>query len=188
MFIPGKIIKTFKTKKGREIIIRYPKWEDLDEFLRYINQLSKEDTFVTFSGEIISKEEEGRVLANWFLAMEMGNKVVLGCFDKEKLIGLANVDRDLSARTRKKHIGVLGISVEDNYRSQGIGFELAKTIIEEIKNKIKGIKMIVLDVFGPNKKAISLYKKLGFEVYGVLEKGLLYKGKYISDVEIVKYL
>jgi hypothetical protein len=47
-FIPGKVIKTFITKKDTEVTIRYPKWEDLDEMTRYINEISKEDTFVTF--------------------------------------------------------------------------------------------------------------------------------------------
>jgi len=51
MFIPGLIVKKFISKKGKEIIIRYPKWEDLEELTRYANKLSKEDTFVTFSGE-----------------------------------------------------------------------------------------------------------------------------------------
>ncbi len=93
MFKQGKIIKTFKTKKGKEIIIRYLKWEDLDELTRYINKISSEDTFITFSGEKISKEEEGKTLANWFLVMEKGDMVVLGCFFDERLVALANVDR-----------------------------------------------------------------------------------------------
>lgn len=49
MFTTGKIIKKFKTKKGKEIVIRYLKWEDLDELTRYVNDLSKEDTFVNLS-------------------------------------------------------------------------------------------------------------------------------------------
>jgi len=93
MFVPGHIVKKFISKKGKEMIIRYPKWEDLDEFTRYINKLSCEDTFVTFSGEEIKKEYEARALSEWFYQLEMGDKVVLGCFYKEKLLGLANIDR-----------------------------------------------------------------------------------------------
>ena len=43
------------------MVIRYPKWEDLEELTRYINKLSSEDTFVTFSGEEIKKEEEAKL-------------------------------------------------------------------------------------------------------------------------------
>ena len=55
MFMPGQIVKKFFSKKGKEMIIRYPKWEDLEEFTLYINKLSYEDTFITFSGEEIKK-------------------------------------------------------------------------------------------------------------------------------------
>ena len=59
MFMPGQIVKKFFSKKGKEMIIRYPKWEDLEEFTLYINKLSYEDTFITFSGEEIKKRRGG---------------------------------------------------------------------------------------------------------------------------------
>lgn len=187
MFKPGEIIKTFKTKKEKDIVVRYLKWEDLDELTRYINKLSAEDTFVTFSGEKITKEEEGKTLANWFLAIEKGDKVVLGCFYKEKLVGLSNIDRNVNNRKRCLHVGNFGISVEKEFREEGIGFELARTIIEEAKKKIKGLKIIILDVFVINEKAKKLYQKLGFKEYGRLSKGIFYKGKYIDEVKMVLY-
>lgn len=188
MFIPGKIVKTFTTKKGKEIVIRYPKWEDLEELTFYVNKLSKEDTFVIFSVEKITKEEEGKTLASWFLAMEKGDKVVLGCFYQEKLVCLANVDRNLDSRKRGRHIGGLGISVEKEFRGEGIGFELAKTIIAEAKKKIAGLKMIILDVFEPNKIGQNLYKKLGFKEYGRLSQGVFYEEEYADEIKMVYYL
>jgi len=74
MFILGQIVKKFVSKKGKEVVIRYPKWEDLEEFTRYINKLSKEDTFITFSGEEIKKEDEAKVLSEWFYQLEMEDK------------------------------------------------------------------------------------------------------------------
>ncbi len=32
VFIPGELVKTFTTKKGKEIVIRYPKWEGVRLF------------------------------------------------------------------------------------------------------------------------------------------------------------
>ncbi len=188
MFHSGEIVKTFITKSGKKIVIRYPKWDDLEELTFYINKLSREDTFINFSGEKITKEEEVRTLANWFLAMERRDKVVLGCFYQEKLIGLANVDRQVDSRKRQRHIGGFGISVDKKFRGEGIGFQLAKTIIEEAKKKIAGLKMIVMDVFEPNKIAQSLYKKLGFKEYGRLPEGVLYKGRYVDEVKMVLML
>ena len=153
----------------------------------YINKLSKEDTFILFSGEKITKEEEGRTLSNWFLAMEKGDKVVLVCFYKEKLVGIANIDRNKDERKRGRHIGSFGVSLAKECRGEGIGFELVKTVMEEAKNKIVGLKMIILDVFGPNKISQNLYKKFGFKEHGRLPEGIFYKGKYVDEVKMVYY-
>ena len=184
MLIPGQIIKKFISKKGKEMIIRYPKWEDLDEFTRYINKISKEDTFITFSGEDIKKEEEAKTLSEWFYQIEMEDKVVLGCFCGKRLVAIANIDRDRSTRKRSLHVGIFGISVEKGFRGEGVGYELGKTIIEEARKKIFGLKMVILDVFSINIKAQSLYKKLGFQKAGCLPKSILYRGQYIDDIKM----
>jgi len=184
MFIPGQIVKKFVSKKGKEVAIRYPKWEDLEELTRYINKLSCEDTFVTFSGEEVKKEDEAKVLSEWFYQLEMGDKVVLGCFYKEKLVGLANIDRDKSARKRSLHVGILGISVEKEFRGEGVGYELGKVIIEEARKKIGGLKILTLDVFSINNNAQNLYQKLGFKTVGHLPKTILYRGQYIDQIKM----
>ncbi len=162
---------------------------ELDCLTFYINKLSKEDTFTLFSVERITKEEEGKNLAKWFLAMEKGDKVILGCFYKEKLVGLANVDRNIDGRKRGRHIhiGSFGVSIAKEFRGEKIGFELVKTVIEEAKKKITGLKMIILDVFAVNKIALNLYKKFGFKEYGRLPEGIFYKGKYIDELKMVYY-
>jgi len=184
MFALGQIVKKFFSKKGKEMVIRYPKWEDLEELTRYINKLSCEDTFVTFSGEEIKKEEEAKVLSEWFYGMEIGDKVVLGCFYNDKLVGLANVDREKSNRKRSLHVGTFGISVEKEFRGEGVGYELGKTIIEEAKKRIAGLKMIILDVYSLNTTAQNLYKKLGFKDAGCLSKTILYRGQYIDEIKM----
>ena len=65
-FIPGKIIKTFISKKGIQITLRYPVWEDLQQMTDYINTLSQEDTYIIFSGEKVSLEHEAVYLAGLF--------------------------------------------------------------------------------------------------------------------------
>jgi hypothetical protein len=35
----GQIIHTFTAKDGREVILRTPKWEDIDDLLELINSL-----------------------------------------------------------------------------------------------------------------------------------------------------
>ena len=62
----GKIVYKGKSKKGNEIIIRYPEKSDLNELWRYINKLSKEKTFVRFQGEEITLKEEEKFVKDTY--------------------------------------------------------------------------------------------------------------------------
>lgn len=180
-FIPGKAVKVFKSKKGEEIIIRYPKWEDLETMTTYINKLSKEDTFILFSGEEITKREEAEFLGLSFKDMEMGDKIMLGAYKNDRLIGLSHVERNTKQKKRSLHTAIFGISVAKDYRSFGIGYELATAIINEAINKIPGLRIITLTVFGPNHIAQGLYKKLGFAEGGHLKGVRFYRNQYIDE-------
>jgi hypothetical protein len=50
-FIPGKRVKTFTTKKGKQAVIHYPQWEDLDLLLEYINTLLQKE--ISWSSEYV---------------------------------------------------------------------------------------------------------------------------------------
>ncbi len=187
-FIPGKIIKKFVSKKGEEIVIRYPQWEDLDEFVKYVNKLSHEDTFVLLSGETITKEQETDWLSKAFKNMELKNKIILVACQKNRIIGITNVDRNTADRKRSLHIANLGISIDKDHRSQGVGYQLITTIIEETKLYLNDIKMICLEAFAINQKAINLYKKVGFVIAGEIPEYILYKNQYVGRIIMYKQL
>lgn len=184
-FIPGKEVSRFSSKSNDEIIIRYPKWEDLDELVRYINKLSREDTYITFSGETISKEEEMEYLIATYRALEKMDSVVLYAFKGDILIASSDIHRVFSHRRRGHHIGTFGITVEQEYREQGIGFEIAKQVIQEAKHKIRGLELVTLDVYSENERAIKMYEKLGFSKYGELPDGLKYKDRLVGEVKMM---
>lgn len=183
-FIPGKIVKTFTTKKGTEITIRYPKWEDLDEMTRYINEISKENTFLLFSGEEITKEGEADFLGLMLKGIEFRNKVFLGCFVNETLIGVCSVERLEHMRERCKHIATFGLSLASPFRGEGIGYEFAYMTVEEAKKNISGMKLITLEVFGNNEIAQNLYRKLGFIECGRIPKAILHRGDYVDEIKM----
>lgn len=181
-FIPGQIIKTGITKKGRTITFTYPKWEDLEEMTDFINVLSKENTFIGFSGEINSKQDEGKYLASLFSQIEFGDAVVVHAYIDGKLAGRSDVFRNLAMKERAKHVGTLGLMLRKEFRGEGLGEALIKTTIEEAKIHISGLRIVKLTVFGNNNIAQSLYKKVGFIECGRIPSGLLYKGKYENDI------
>jgi len=53
----GKIVSSFYTKGGRKVVLRTPKWEDLDDLLELINSLVDEKANISRT-EKVSREEE----------------------------------------------------------------------------------------------------------------------------------
>lgn len=184
-FHPGEIIYQGRSKRGKKIVIRYPRWEDIDELTAYINKLSAEDTFILFSGEKIKKEEECKALAKWFVDMELQDAVWLLVESNKKIIGIANVNRNKDNRKRSLHVGLLGISIKKEFRGEGIGKILLQTIINEAKNKLPNLKLIFLEVFEKNYLALNLYQKLGFEKCGQVPDFILYHNQYIDAIYMV---
>lgn len=70
---------------------------------------------------------------------------------------------------RCSHVAYVGtLAVAPGYQGQGIAKKLISMIIDELKQE--GIKRIELIVESDNPKAISFYKKFGFEIEGTLKK------------------
>ena len=50
------------------------------------------------------------------------------------------------------------------------------------------VNLVLLAVDNKNKKAISIYKKLGFKKYGVLKRASKIQGKYVDNLLMEKQI
>ena len=75
---------------------------------------------------------------------------------------------------KEEEAKIMSVAVKKEFRRKGIGKMLLKEVIK--RAKIRGVKRMTLEVRVSNKAAQELYKKLGFEVAGILES-------YYSDGE-----
>lgn len=41
---PGKVYQELTLKDGRNVVLRAPRWDDLDDFVAFINELVEEGT------------------------------------------------------------------------------------------------------------------------------------------------
>lgn len=181
--VPGRVIFTGKTKKGFDILVRYPKPEDLQRMRDYINTLSSEKTFILFQGEQVTLDEEKEYLESQLKKIEENKSVNLLTFNEEKLIAIS----DLGMRNKaERHIGYFGISVAKEFRGKGIGGLLMGLVIKEAEKNIKGLKIIELSVFGDNTIAQSMYKKFGFQEFGTLPRGILHAGIPVDHIYMYK--
>ena len=72
---PGEILKCFTAKDRREVILRTPRWEDLDNLLDYINSLAEEDLYVLPERRKMTREEEADWSGRRLAEMEKGRVI-----------------------------------------------------------------------------------------------------------------
>jgi RimJ/RimL family protein N-acetyltransferase len=183
-FIPGEVVKVFTDKQGEEVILRHPEWTDLDDLLEYINELSKEQTFINFCGEEITRDQEIEFLKGVLEKSEKQQAVYLVAEAKGRIIGTSAVEQNLTDINRGKHVGKFGVSLKKDYRRRGIGKALSQTAIIEAKERIPGLRLIILDVFEPNQIGQDLYRKLGFVQSGRLPGGVWHIDKYVDKIQM----
>ncbi|MCL5019447.1 MAG: GNAT family N-acetyltransferase [Patescibacteria group bacterium] len=165
-----KIVYQGKTKTGKEIIIRYPEIDDVVEMTRYINELSKEKTFITFQGEEITEESEKEYLKGYLKKISEKTAIKLLTIYNYKIIGISDIH--LGERT-VKHIGIFGITVAREFRNEGVGKLLMEKVFEEAVREMPTLKIVSLEVFAKNSIARRIYQGFGFTEYGLLPNGIM---------------
>lgn len=178
-----QVVFTGKTDKDAEVFIRYPKIEDTQAMLDYINNLSNEKTFILFQGEQMTLEEEQAYVERQLKNIDDKKTVMLLVFNMEKLVGIAQVEQKDKA---EKHLGNFGISVAKEFRGKGIGKLLMQLVIQEAEKNLSGMQIMTLSVFGDNEVAQDLYKKFGFQEYGKLPGGIIHNGRLVDHIYMYK--
>ncbi|KQW85111.1 GNAT family N-acetyltransferase [Ensifer sp. NM-2] len=112
----------------------------------------------------------------WMEGLSEDNTVIVAERDG-RIVGMAGLHRN---KGRRHHSAVLGISVDDNHRGEGIGKTLLTSLIDAADNWL-GISRIELTVFTDNEAAIALYHKTGFEPEGTHRAYALRNG-VLADV------
>jgi RimJ/RimL family protein N-acetyltransferase len=176
----ANIIKTFIAKNDRRVLLRTVVMDDLDDLLELINSLVEEkaDIFVTkrFTGE-----EE----AEWL------SRVLLQVEKNEVFFLVAEVDGNIVASSDvqirgedEKEGGLIGIIIRNDYRNLGIGTEIMKTMVE--KSSSLGLKVLIVNVFATNNRAIHLYEKIGFVPTKIIPRKHFRQNRFIDEIIMKK--
>jgi RimJ/RimL family protein N-acetyltransferase len=167
-----------RSRQGKNIVIRSLQQDDAEAFCRYMNALSEERTFVRFQGEQFTLEEETAYITGQLQRMGQNQTIHLVALCEGTVVGVAEVNgKDLV----EKHVGVLGISVAQPYRGEGIGALLLETVLEAAA-QLPHLRLIMLEVFSNNTLAVAMYQKFGFVEYGRLPEGILHNQAYVDTV------
>lgn len=178
------MLKKIKTKKGKEVNIRYLCEDDTKDLLELYNSLVDEKAY-TIATKRLTLKEERIFVKDSLKKIENGEAIFLVAEYANHVFGIVSIEKEDSAIL--EHRGILGIMLSSNMRGQGVGTKLIECVIKEAKKFLR-LKIITLRVFEENVPAINLYKKLKFDQVGRIEKGLKHFGKYKDEVIMVKYV
>lgn len=111
---------------------------------------------------------------------------VMGAFDAQELIAICSLQRYDTEKT-KHRARIMQVYVTPEYQRQNIATQIIKATIGEAL-KIQNLEQIELGVITTNSNAESIYKKLGFEEYGIQKGYLKINNTYYDHKMMVLFL
>ena len=162
-----------------EILIREARVEDAEIILAYSRKLlSEEGHNAPFAqGEFSRTIQQQAEIQKNFETEE--NSLQLLAFMDDTMIGEINCIG--FKRIPLRHVTVLSMSVDSQFRGRGIGAILMEAMISWVEEN-NLIKRVELYTFANNIPAHGLYKKFGFEQEGVRRKFVNIDGQFIDDI------
>ncbi len=172
-------------KDGQRLIVRIPDESDAQGLIDQTQTVDRETKFLSREANEFNftLEEEREFIRNtlndkksWFLIAELGGKIIAS-----SSVGL------IRNQKRYLHRAIIGIAVCKANWNMGIGKILMQECIVWCKEQ--GIEQLELNVISQNDRAVSLYKSLGFEIYGTKKHAFKYiDGTYADEYAMILFI
>jgi RimJ/RimL family protein N-acetyltransferase len=156
---------------------------DAEEFAQLVLDVENSTDFMLYHpGERKINIENQRKMIQAF--EEEDSSAIFVCEKKGQMVGYL-IARGGSA-IKNKHSVYLVVGIIEQYRGQGIGTEMFKTLHHwALEQKLHRLELTAI---AHNHPAIALYKKMGFEVEGIKKHSLKIHGQYVDEVYMGKLL
>lgn len=161
-----KYYKCVQLKNGAECVLRNPNADNAQMILQHMIQTSGEtENMARYPDEItMTTEQEKEHLSK---IESSPDAIMISAVMDGKIVANAGLN-PINPHCKSKHRAGIGISIKKDYWGMGIGSAVLSAIIESAVHA--GYEQIELDVVASNNRAVELYKKFGFQLYGTLEK------------------
>lgn len=144
--------------------------EDKERVILFYQQAAKETDYLSFDeDEYIFQSSTHMLIATY----------------EDKIIGICTIS--CPYKRKSKHVGALGIAILKEYWNNGIAKLMIHNMISTCRQS-REITKISLLVRTDNKKAVSLYKSIGFSVEGELEKDTFIAGLYYNTYSMAMFI
>jgi RimJ/RimL family protein N-acetyltransferase len=174
-----------KDKTGQTIVLRNAEESDAEDLIKYLRITTGETPFLIREPDEVklTLEDEKRFIHR---CIEAERDLMLIATINGKHVGNCSL-MSIGSYKRYAHRCEVAIALYQEYCGRGIGKIMMKTILDIARNL--GYEQAELEVVAGNERAISLYKNLGFEKYGVFPNNMKYaNGQYADSYWMMKKL
>ena len=149
---------------------------DAENILKYCKAVGAESDNLTFGAEgvPITLEKEQAYLES---ILQSDKQLYLVAVNNNEIVGTAVFSA--FSKARLSHRAEISISVRKSMWGKHIGTRFMEQIIDFAKHTA-GTEIISLEVRSDNKRAISLYKRFGFEKIGTFNGFMKIHGDYVN--------
>ena len=172
--------KVIKIATKDTVVLRHLKKSDIEGVWKNFNDVLEEGLFLPVFTPVKSEIEKN----SWYDSISRDHEICIvaeipDLKTPHNIIGqceISNLEWEAST-----HVGNLGIIVSKKYRDFGIGRHLIDMAIRESK-KLNNKEKIILSCFSDNKRALYLYKKLGFKTIGIRKNQFYMDSLYFDEI------
>ncbi|WP_294430367.1 GNAT family N-acetyltransferase [uncultured Treponema sp.] len=166
-------------KNGKDAYLRNGEASDGKAVFDVFNLTHEETDFLlSYSDEnSYNAEQEAAFLDE---KAKSDNEIEIVALVDGKIVGTAGFER-VGTKYKVRHRAEFGISIAKDYWGLGLGRALTSACIQCAREA--GFAQLELDVVADNKRAISMYKSLGFTEFGRNPKG--FNSRFCGFQELV---
>ncbi|SNX55073.1 GNAT family N-acetyltransferase [Thermoanaerobacterium sp. RBIITD] len=166
-----------KVEKKPTLAIREANIKDAKGIVKLIDSVGKEKLYMVTENYTLTEEEERQLIRK----LNHEKDLILVADYGGNIIGCLTLFRYYGGRSPKvQHVGEIGISIDSEFRNNGIGSKLFEYTIEWAKRK--NYKKLCLSVFSSNLNAIHLYEKYGFQIEGRRKQQFKIGDNYVDEI------
>lgn len=172
----------FTGKNGIHYTLRSPELADAEQMITYLQTTASETEYgLSYPEEMdFSIKDEEEFIAHY--STDKGS-IMVSAFDGDRLVGNASLSCVMD-RKKTLHRATFGMAMLKSEWGQGLGKKILSELIDFAKQA--GYELIELEVAATNTPAVSLYKKMGFTVYGERPCSLkLRNGDYYGELLMI---
>jgi RimJ/RimL family protein N-acetyltransferase len=162
------------------IVLRILAPADAEDFIELRREALQQEPLM-----FAASPDDDRALSVSFVQQALrdtSTSATFGAFSPD-LIGIIGIRRDRNPKTSHK-ARLWGFYVSPSYRNSGVGAKLLSTALD-FARQLTGVRQLHLSVSDRAEAALQLYKRFGFQTWGVEPNALFRNGEFASEHHMI---